>query len=81
MQTKISFAFGSTNELIKWMDLSGTGTIKPEEFLFAVRFFIKGATLSETMLIFKQLDANTDGFLDEKELAKILPDSKFDEGD
>jgi hypothetical protein len=81
LQTKISFAFGSTRELIQWMDLSGTGTIKPEEFLLAVRFFVKSATFSESMLIFKQLDANQDGFLDEKELAKILPDSKLDDGD
>lgn len=33
------------------------------------------------MLLFKQLDTNQDGFLDEKELEKILPDSRKEEGD
>ena len=63
------------------MDLSGTGTIKPEEFLLAVKFFVKGAMFSDCMLIFKQLDASNDGFLNEKELEKILPDSRMEEGD
>lgn len=80
MQTKISFAFGSASELIKWVDLSGTAKIKPEEFLLAVRFFVKGATFSDSMLIFKQLDTNNDGFLDEKELQQLLLDSNAEEG-
>ena len=62
------------------MDLSGTARIKLEEFLLAVRFFIKGASFSDSVLVFKQLDANNDGFLDEKELEKLLLDSNADEG-
>jgi hypothetical protein len=34
------------------MDLSGSETVKPEEFLLAVRFFNKGASFSESMLLF-----------------------------
>lgn len=80
MQTKISFAFGSANELIRWMDLSGTAKIKPEEFLLALRFFIKEASFSDSMLLFKQLDNNNDGFLDEREMQKLLLDSNAEEG-
>jgi hypothetical protein len=35
------------------MDLSGTATIKPEEFLFAVRFFLKNASLTDAMILFR----------------------------
>jgi len=48
--------------------------------LLAVRFFVKGASFSDSMLIFKQLDNNNDGFLDEKELEKLLLDSNGEEG-
>ena len=45
-----------------------------------MRFFVKGASFSDSMLIFKQLDNNNDGFLDEKELEKLLLDSNGEEG-
>lgn len=48
--------------------------------MLAVRFFVKGASFSDSMLIFKQLDNNNDGFLDEKELEKLLLDSNGEEG-
>jgi hypothetical protein len=35
------------------MDLSGSEKIKPEEFLLAIRFFLKNASFAETMLLFK----------------------------
>lgn len=52
LQTKLKFAFGTAKEMVQWMDLSGKETVKPEEFLFAVRFFNKGASFSESMLLF-----------------------------
>jgi len=48
--------------------------------LLAVRFFVKGASFSDSMLIFKQLDNNNDGFLDEKELEKLLLETNGEEG-
>jgi hypothetical protein len=48
----LKFAFGTAKEMVQWMDLSGSETVKPEEFLFAVRFFNKGASFSESMLLF-----------------------------
>jgi hypothetical protein len=53
LQTKVGFAFGSAKEMIHWMDLSGSEKIKPEEFLLAIRFFLKNASFAETMLLFK----------------------------
>jgi hypothetical protein len=39
LQKKVQLAFSCSQELVRWMSLTGRETIKPEEFLFAVNFF------------------------------------------
>jgi len=43
---------------MRFMDLDGSETLKIEEFMFAVQFFIAGAGIAEIILLFNQLDTN-----------------------
>jgi len=36
MQKKIKLAFSNSVELVRWMNLTGRETVKPEEFYFAI---------------------------------------------
>lgn len=54
--------------MIAFFDLSGSETLRIDEFLFGVEFFISGNRLKECLMLFQQLDANEDGVLDALEV-------------
>lgn len=67
--------FMNAGELLCFFDLSGTETLRIDELLWGIQFFIGGANrLKETLMLFQQLDANTDGVLDETELEALFND-------
>ena len=55
-----------------FFDLSGTETLRIDEFTFGVEFFTSGNRLKECMMLFQDLDVNQDGQLDEVELDYIF---------
>lgn len=76
LKSKLQIAFGDVSECLRFMDLNGSETIRIEEFMFAVQFFISGAGIAEIILLFNQLDINQDGMLDLIELDALLPSSE-----
>ena len=73
LKSKLQIAFGDASECLRFMDLNGSETIRIEEFMFAVQFFIAGAGIADIILLFNQLDINQDGRLDLIELDALLP--------
>lgn len=55
------------------MDLNNSETIRIEEFMFAVQFFIASAGITDIILLFNQLDTTRDGILDLNELGALMP--------
>jgi hypothetical protein len=54
--------------------LNGSETVKIEEFIFGVEFFLKGKRLPECTALFQNLDAmSKDKMLDMAEFSQILP--------
>ena len=68
LSTKLSIAFADAEEAMKFLDLTGTQTLKLEEFNFGVQFFVAGNHFPETLLLFQHLDLNGDGQIDVDEL-------------
>jgi Ca2+-binding EF-hand superfamily protein len=73
LKSKLQIAFGDANECIRFMDLNNSETVRIEEFMFAVQFFISGAGITDIILLFNQLDTNRDGMLDLDELSSLMP--------
>ena len=81
----MAFNNSSLNAL-SFFDLSGTETLRIDEFLFGVEFFIQGNRLKDCLMLFQELDINQDGMLDEMEfeiLFNLMPknsSAKLQEG-
>ena len=73
LKSKLQIAFGDANECLHFMDLNSSETIRIEEFMFAVQFFIASASITDIILLFNQLDINQDGMIDLIELDALLP--------
>ena len=73
LKSKLQIAFGDANECLHFMDLNSSETIRIEEFMFAVQFFIASASITDIILLFNQLDSNKDGMLDLNELSSLMP--------
>ena len=73
LKSKLQIAFGDANECLRFMELSSSETIRIEEFMFAVQFFIASASITDIILLFNQLDTNKDGMLDLNELSSLMP--------
>ena len=52
----MQLAFSDASQAMRMMDLTGTETLKLEEFYFSVQFFCTNVGLKETMVLFKELD-------------------------
>ena len=53
-------------------DLSGSETLRIDEFVFGVQFFVTGSRLTECLMLFSKLDTAQDGVLDEIELEALF---------
>jgi len=47
--------------MMQFMDLTGSDTVKIEEFVFGVRFFCESVPLPEILYLFKRLDNRGSG--------------------
>ena len=68
LKKKLQMAFSCVSEAMSFLDLTGTETLRIDEFLFGVQFFISGSRLKECLMLFEYLDKNKDGLIDEFEL-------------
>ena len=68
---QISFG-GSSQNALSFFDLSGNETLRIDEFLFGVEFFISGNRLKDCLMLFSELDVNKDGLLDEIEFDQLF---------
>ncbi len=55
-----------------FFDLSGNESLRIDEFLFGCEFFVSGNRLKDCLMLFKELDENNDGQLDEFELNNLF---------
>ena len=69
---KLQMSFQNSSEAIGFFDLTGTETLRIDEFLFGVQFFISGSRLKECLMLFNLLDKNKDGQLEEFELDALF---------
>lgn len=65
LRGKVKLAFGTAAELLQFMDLSSTGNVKIDEFLFGVSFFCEVLHFPLVLLLFKHLDTNSKGAITE----------------
>ena len=65
-------AFCNSSEMMQFFDLSGSETLRIDEFVFGVQFFISGTRLTECLMLFSKLDTLQDGLLDEIELDALF---------
>lgn len=73
LQKKLQIAFnGDSSNALAFFDLTGSETLRIDEFLFGVEFFTSGNRLKECLMIFTQLDTNKDGVLDEVEFEGLF---------
>ena len=63
---------GSAADAMAFFDLSGSETLRIDEFLFGVEFFVSGSRLKECLMLFQELDVNGDGMIDEAELDALF---------
>ena len=57
LKSKLQIAFGDASECLRFMDLNGSETIRIEEFMFAVQFFIAGAGIGSGRSDLREGDA------------------------
>ena len=72
LRKKLQIAFSNSSEAMGFFDLTGTETLRIDEFLFGVQFFFSGSKLKECLMLFQQLDKNKDGLLDEIEFDALF---------
>ena len=58
--------------MMHFFDLSGSETLRIDEFVFGVQFFVTGTRLTECLMMFSKLDTAQDGLLDEMELEALF---------
>jgi hypothetical protein len=69
---KVKIAFRNANELMAWMDISGSSKIRIEEFWFGLAYFSGSCGVAVTSILFDFLDQNRDGFLQLEEIQQIF---------
>lgn len=72
LSSKLKMAFATPNDMMQFFDLSGTETLRIDEFVFGVQFFITGSRLTECLMLFQKLDTAQDGLLDESEIEALF---------
>ena len=73
LQKKLQIAFNNqSSNALCFFDLSGSETLRIDEFLFGVQFFIQGNRLKDCLMLFQELDINRDGMLDEMEFEMLF---------
>ena len=52
--------------------MSGSESLRIDEFLFGIEFFCSGNRLKDCLMLFQELDANRDGLLDQVEFDHLF---------
>ena len=73
LESKLAIAFPSAEDLLRFMDLSASESVRIEEFLFCVQFFVASVDLALVIMLFKQLDSNGDGVVELADLQQLMP--------
>lgn len=74
LQSKLQLAFSDAMDCFDFFDLKNSETIKIEEFIFGIEFFLKGDRLAECTCLFQHLDAKSrDKQLDLVEFSQLMP--------